>query len=279
MNVFDNLKLCAYLFVADSFDNSTNVYEKFCPLIEVLLSQKVDNYISFADLKEEINKVYDLNISRATLTELINKLASQGKVKKLKSGIEVIGEHFDRAYFVDKSKKESEISELFTDFYKYLINNNYHIDQEECKELLCRFVFLYSYQLFDLLNKSTHIENNETNEFPPEFAEHLYNYLIECKRNGKETYNYFQRLHNGAVQATLLNFNPQKINEFSNKDLNIELVVLDSNFIMRILDLQTESDCLTAKDTLELLKKKSIKLVVLSETIYEITNTIKNFLD
>lgn len=277
MNVFDNLKLCAYLFVADSFDNVTNVYERFCPLVEVLLSQKVDKYVSITSLIEEFNNIYELNISRATLNEMLSRLSKQGKIIRRKQGIEIIGEAFNKSYIFNKSKKESEISDLFIGFSQYLTDNNVLLSPNEVKTLLCRFVFRHSYQLFDLLNRSYHLQREDDDEFPADFAEYLYDYLIYCKVNNKENYTSFLRLHNGAVQATLLNSKPNKLKDFTDKTLEIEQVVLDSNFLMRILDLQTEADCLTAKDTLRLLKSKNIKLIVLNETVQEITTTIKNF--
>lgn len=55
-------------------------------------------------------------------------------------------------------------------------------------------------------------------------------------------------------------------------------IILDTNFILRMLDLQTEFDGVVTKETLTILKKEDTRFFVLEQTLDEIIRSIKKFL-
>ena len=65
LDAFDNLKLCSYLFVADSFDNGEKIINSFVPLIEsILIQSETKTNISFLALQNSINEIYKLYIQK-----------------------------------------------------------------------------------------------------------------------------------------------------------------------------------------------------------------------
>lgn len=276
---FDNLKLCSYLFVADSFDNCKKIFDSFLPLIESVLVQ-IGNKpsISFLALQQKVDEIYNTSIPKATLKTLLYSLKAEGKINIDKNYININGEMLDSKYYQERDIKEQEIRELFLGFREFLLKRDIKITLDEAKHNICKYIFTRCYDLANFIDLSVIPEQTEVESSSPIIAL-LCEFLFECKRNNVTLYNAFLRLYKGAVQSTLLNFNPDKIESLQNNNLKIEKVILDSNFLMRVLDIQTEVECQIAQETLRILKSQKIQFIVLPQTLDEISGSIKAFLN
>lgn len=275
-NAFDNLRLCTYLFVADAYEHNKKIFESFLPLIETIIINSGTTDISFLSLQNRVNEIYDLNIPKGTLKLLLDMLEKDGKIRVNKNHILLIGENFNADYFKERDQKEEEILELFLTYKEFLQNKEIQISTEEAKSSICHFVFNHCYDLADFINLSVkpELSEEETNSH----VSFLLDFLYDCKINNQRVYSAFIRIYNGALQSTLLNFNPDKLDSIQKIDLAINKVVLDSNFLMRVLDLQAELEGKVAQDTLNLLKQQNVELIVLPKSLDEISSSIKAFL-
>lgn len=277
IGTYDNLKLCSYLFVADKFDNSEKIFESFSPIIESLLVNLGNQpYISFMALQEKIDEIYTTRIPKATLKMLLNNLKAEGKIKINNSRIYINGEMLDSQYFNERNKKEQELNELFLGFRQFLLMKNIKITLDEAKQIICKYIFTHCFDLVDFIGHSA--KPDQTEEEDLQYISYICEYLCKCKSDGKVLYTAFLRLYKGTVQSTLLNFYPEKIESLQNLNLQIDKVILDSNFIMRILDIQTEIEGQMAQETIYALNSLNVELVVLPQTIEEVSMSIKRFL-
>lgn len=273
---FDNLKLCSYLFAADTFDDGNKIFESFRPIIESVLVQVGKPNISFLALQEKIDEIYNTTIPKATLKTLLDSLRTEGKIKLEKNHIYINGEMLNSQYFDERDKKEHELNDLFLGYREFLLIREVKITSDEAKQSICKYIFTHCYDLADFIKRS--IKPEQTEDENSNHISYLCEFLFYCKINNTALYSAFLRLYKGAVQSTLLNFNPEKIKSLQNLNLNIKKVILDTNFLMRILDIQTELEGQMAQETIRLLKAQNVELVVLPQTLDEIRVSIKTFL-
>lgn len=276
-SAYDNLKLCSYMFAADSFDNCQKIFDSFSPLLESILVGSGSRTIAFLALKNKIDEIYNTKIPSATLHYLLDKLRHEGKIKIDKNYIYINGEMFDARYFQQRDEKEQQATNLFLSFREFMIEHNEEITFEQAKEYLCLYIFTHCFDLAGFIGGLTRPEQNEN-----ENSLHvslLCDFIIDCRANKHSLYDTFLKLYKGAVQSTLLNFNPEKIKELQRDNLQISKVILDSNFVMRILDIQTELEGKMARETLVALKTLGIEIIVLQQSIEEIKQSIKAFLN
>ncbi len=120
-------------------------------------------------------------------------------------------------------------------------------------------------------------DNTEKNDW--EYAPQLVSFLLDISEKKSAHFKTFLLLYNGAVQSSLLNFETNKINTVCESSLQLNHVILDTNFILRMLDLQSEFDCITANETIGMLKLQGTHFYILEQTLSEIQRSIKSFLD
>ena len=272
--ICDTLKLCAYMFVTEKFNESKKLFESFCPLIETVLMQKMKTSISFLELHNEINSIYKTGMPKATLQRLLQQLQRENKIEIKKNIIHINGEYQSSKYIKERDEKETEINDLFLGFREYMLDKNIKLEVDDAKQIICNFLFTHCYDLAAFFNS----ENIPAREDVPH-ALLLCEYILLCKNSNIEQYHCFMKLYKGAVQTTLLNFQPEKIETLEKRQLNIKKVILDSNFVMRILDIQAELECTIAKETLQNVKKSGADIIVLRQTMEEIARSVTTFIN
>lgn len=275
-DVASNLRLTSYMFAAASFDKGENVFNSFIPLIEALLCQLgQDKPISFEQLLDKVNDTYKINASKATLMSMLDIMSKEGKISRGNDKkIVICGQNLNSELLTERAVNEQELTDLFSDFKIFLSEYNIEITPEKAKEIICNFIYDHCHELEVFLRGSRDQQHDNNEE---EHSGKLFDFIIKCKRTNEKNYNSILKLYKGAVQTSLLNFSPQKIEEIQTETLPFNNVILDSNFIMRILDIQTEIECKIALETYNSLKSLGAKFFILPETIIEITTAISNF--
>lgn len=79
--------------------------------------------------------------------------------------------------------------------------------------------------------------------------------MFKHKQTNKNEYETILHLAMGAIRTSLLNLNPDKIMSLGSNKIILEKVILDTNYLLRLLNLQGKLDCQIAKETFEMLKK------------------------
>lgn len=271
--------LCVYMYAALVYDSGKNIFESFIPLVEGALNLLVEHSsISFLALHQKINELYKVNMPKATLKKLLSRMAEKGTINYInKQYISVSGENFDSTFWQERSRSECDISDLFIAYKIFLSNMGITISDDVAKSEICNFVFDNCYELINFFAKDNTLMINHEKSNCEHFAE-LSDFLVNCKSKNNKEYQSLEKLYCGATQSTLLNFKVEDIEQLQSADLNITNVILDSNFIMRILDIQTENECTVAIDTLNTLKKLNIKIFVLKISLQEVISSIKKYL-
>ena len=146
----------------------------------------------------------------------------------------------------------------------------------EIKKGVCEWLYAHSLELAYFINNGK-FEHDINDNW--EYSSQLVLFLMDIQSKPSEHFKTFLLLYNGAVQSTLLNFEIDKIENVCDSSIPFENIILDTNFILRMLDLQSEFDCDVAKETLNALKSQNAKFYILDQTLTEVQNSIKNYIN
>lgn len=281
MAISDNLQLISYLAAAEVYNQGGNIFSCFQPLVEAVLMSNLNNEsISFLSLQKKMDDLYHLSVPKTTLRRLLENLQVQGKIKfERRKTIFPYKNELNTSFWERRSERETAIEEFFLELNNYLRTKNIDVPLSEMKEHCCRWIYMHSLELSDFISNIT----KERPKYIPSdsdwmYADNLVSFLLEIQINKSETYNTFLHIYNGAIQASLLNFEPEKIEYISSSKINLTNIILDTNFILRMLNLQSELDVRMAEETLASLRGEGTRFYILKQTIDEIHTSINKFL-
>lgn len=280
MALYDNLKIASYAAAAAALDKSKDLFEGFLPLVETALSSSDGRKpVSFLGLQQWINEIHGVKIPKDTLRYLIDILEKQGKVE------------FDHKKMIYPSKDwqsgaasllaehNAAINVLFKKFQEYLSQRDCSVSISDIRGQVCRWIYLHSSELAKFIasgaDKSL-VQVQENTDW--EHAGHLIAFLVECYKKHSNMYRTFIGLYDGAVQASLLNFTPKELSSVANREFVVKNAVLDTNFILRLLGLQSPLDNEVALSTFQSLREIDVNFCVLPQTIEETCSSIGGFL-
>lgn len=232
--------------------------------------------VSFLALQKKLNDIYRLETPKTTLRYLLEKLQQEGKLEfRDRKTIIPSKSKLNKDFWEKRSEKEAVVEDFFLEFNSFLVKNDIQIPMLEIKEQCCRWLYMHSLGLASFVNRGKLEINKEADKW--QYADKLVLFLLEIQAKKSRLFETFLQLYDGAVQASLLNFEPDKITGICESALQISNVILDTNFILRILNLQSEYDVSIALETTDCLKGLGIQFIVLEQTIDEIITSIKNF--
>lgn len=281
LSIYDNIKLVSYAAAATAFDKSQNIFSGFLPMIENLLVLSDERLsISFLALQKLVDETYQVNIPKSTLRYLINLLEENGYVRFVDGRTIIPTKEKIIADIELFESNKCSIDDLFLAFQTHLSKTGQFISLPAVKSNVCQWIYLHSDDLSQFIiagRLAEHFtEQSQTEEWEYSFAWTMF--LLDCRTANIPLYNAFLQLFTGAVQASLLNFLPEKIQEIASPQRIIENALLDTNFVLRLLKLQAALDNETAIASWRLLNSNNVHFYVLEQTISESCQSIRNFL-
>ena len=236
--------------------------------------------ITFLAIQQRINETYQVKIPKDTLRYLLGILESQGKVRVLDGRTVIPTKDKITDDLIEIEQHRNIIEDFFLSFQQFLVCQGRDVALSEIRNQVCEWVYSHTSDLAEFIHKgrlSEALPDSEDKE-EWEYSSQFLTYLVKCRDEKKNEYNSFIKLFDGAVQTSLLNFTPKQISEVSDSSFKIENVILDTNFILRLLKLQAPIDNETAYDTWKQLHNNGTHFFVLDQTIQEVSTSIKGFL-
>lgn len=272
---FTNQQLFSYAYLSVSFNARQDIFKNYVNLVEYYLAERhfKGNNIRFEILHEGINSFYGIQMPKATLQKLLQIMQKQGKVKLGGQEINISPVNFNTDYLEHKEKIENDVQVLIIDFKRFLNEKEVFLGEKEAKELFFKFIQSNSFIVAEIFtNQNTTI--NEKIEHSPKIIE----FLKYTKQTNKNEYETILHLAMGAIRTSLLNLNPDKIMSLGSNKIILEKVILDTNYLLRLLNLQGKLDCQIAKETFEMLKKMNVTFIVHEKTVNEMLSSISHYL-
>jgi len=263
--------IVSYAVITTKYNESKNILLSFLPLVESALCKVEANFLSRDELNSLLKELYSYEIPKSILSELLNILDKQKKISMLihenieihKSRLEDSGEEF---------KRQTKL--LINEFRLFAIKNGKSIDESCVIEVLSKFIYSNALLLNDFFRNDSNLEEEIVT--CGIYDKLIIEFFLRERSNNSKCFDYIETIYSGASLASLLQLSVKDINAVEN--LNIKNVVLDSNYIFRLLDLQTQYEYEAAKDTYEILKEYNCKFWIYKDTINQIIKILKKSL-
>ncbi|HUX59763.1 MAG TPA: hypothetical protein VMV32_00510 [Ignavibacteriaceae bacterium] len=275
----DDNKLTSYNFLATLTENGQDLYSTvYIPICKRALSkfsQKGKEYGSDIDIQNEIHELYGLNVPITIVRQLIKATAkSLSRKEKQEASIEIYenGKSFKIKIF-SFNRLEKIYNQIASDsallqkaFEHYYCDCS---DEDLAQIEAPKFVdFIDNHK-----NKLSHFFAGE--ELDGEDIDKSYliqvQFIEYVEINNRYLYELAERIYFGSVIAGYL----ESGIDLNAKFLSNEEYFIDTQLILRALDLQNESDTMPAKELIELIHKLNGKTKFLGITLSEVSHVIE----
>jgi len=272
-------KLTSYNFLATLTENSedlfSTVYIPICKRALSKFSRKGKEFGTDDDIQEEIHELYGLNVPITVVRQLIKASAkSFSRKEKSESNIEIYenGKSFKMKIFAF-NRYEKIYEQLAKDsllFQKAF--EQYYCDCSD-EEITSQEIPLFVDFIDKHKSKLAHFfAGKEINEedldksylIQIQFVEHI-------EIHNRYLYELAEKIYFGSVIAGYL----ESGIDTNTKFLAGEEYFIDTQLILRALDLQNETDTKPAKELIELIHNLNAKAKILGITLSEVTHIIE----
>lgn len=259
--------LTNYGIIRSFHDEGKSIIAALMPLVEYGIAKINEEGKDYYD-KESLDQcVYDdcgVKIPLLTLTTLLKKLEKDKKItlfdKNQYFRIINIGKINSQYYFDSVKSTDRRINTFIEEYKKFSSDSK---SDSEIKELIYSFIQISR-------KRQTEVYDSDDRKLNNKFKL-LYEFIEKIYAQDDELVKIYQDISFGYTLCSLL----EKEEDLENIKLKDFTIYLDSNFILRLLDLQEECFSKETKELFELLKKSGAKLIVFEETINEVIDVIE----
>ncbi|MBR3768694.1 MAG: hypothetical protein IKL10_10730 [Clostridia bacterium] len=270
----NNIAILSYAVLSERYNSGESVILSFSPLVEDLLISIYENSVEKSKLVNLYEERYGYEMPPAVLNEILLKLKDKGKIDFLKN--EYIGINKQELDEVSYSYK-SLLNTLKNTFSVFAKEKGIDIKPSETVQLFLNFMLKHAVDLnsfFNCLNEDVDI-NYEQNDINNKV---IVDYLIKCRFENTKLFELLNDIFYGIALSSVLKLDQTEIQDLE-KNMSISELLLDSNYIFRLLDLQTAYEHQTTLHTHRMAEKAGIKFFVLPETLNQISITLNSFID
>jgi hypothetical protein len=250
-------------------DDQSDYLELFMPFVTDAIANISHSNFTVTDVQQTIQKRHSIAIPQYSLTILLKRLDNRRLIKR-SAGIYLnLNKIKPSGIEAKKEFNERQNALLAEEFINFASQNNFQIEsKEKALELIIDFlednkitILLGSNNLEQQTNKLSDREAKIVAEFVQTiiFRESNLKQILKDILEGLVVYN----------TATLREVN------YANRNLKGLRVYLDSQFLFQLLGYEGEAQKILAIETVELLKKIGIQLLVFDRTINEMQRILK----
>ena len=261
--------IISYAVISAKFASSNNLFESFFPLVEHALLCIDGDYISEASINDAYENIYGYRIHSAILAQILKILEQQGKIEKLKHEYIQINKTKLKTYDT-KDLYEFNLRALISEIDFFTKKRGQVFKREEIYKAIIEFLKKNAIDFNAFIDYKFNFD--DANNDNPIFS-FLIEFFIEERRNNTKNYEFIKEIYTGIVLSSIIVLDVNIASSFK-EDFKIENVLLDSNYIFRLLDLQTSLEYQAAQDTYNALKDIGCRFWVCRETLKQIADTI-----
>ena len=261
--------IISYAVVSAKYEDDKSLFNSFMPLVEHLLLSFHSDYIAIDSIIESYTEMYGYSIHAAILDEFITLFEKQGKIVRLKGNFIQINREKMHTYGKNE-EYETSLRALLGDFHFFLKKRGKDINRADIPNHMLSFIRKNALEFNSFLQYESNLEDTtESNEITPDLIE----FFLEERRNDTRNYKFICSIYYGVVLSSMM-IAGENSQDVISDEFTIENVLLDSNYIFRLLDLQTPLEHQAAMDTFNTLKQMNCLRWVCRETLQQVANTI-----
>jgi len=265
----DKGKAITYSLLAHIRNNASLIdgpLDIFVPLIKRAISKMNNDKIfsgeNISEINEYLKKLYSIDFPIPVLRSILDVIVAE------------IRESNQGAFFLHDDNSFSIANYTFTEFDETVRKRNLEVEKlEELFQDFCGNSELKiedSSSIFRFLEKNKlslgkHLSNTEpTNGHDYTIEAQFINYFKDIPA----VYELLKNLYLGSLLSEYIEYSPTDLN------MSVELL-LDTNFIISLIDLNTVESTRTCNTLIEIVKKQGYSLTILPETINEIKSLLQ----
>lgn len=271
----NNNRIITYSLLAYINNNNSGIQSSldiFVPLIKRNLSQlKIEGISrggSITEIKEIADKEYGLDFPIPVLKRILNVIEKEINTEEEKKivihndGSFDIGKYtFDEYEDVisEQKRRIDKVENLFKDFKQTQTNDDFNTNT------IFEFIEKNKYNLSKYLSDKI-VPNEKDFTIEAQF--------ISFFKGATEIYETIKDIYLGSILSCYIEYKPEIVT--NNKQVEL---LLDTNFIVGLLNLNTEESAHTCKTLIEIANKNKYIISILPRTIQETKNLLKNKAD
>lgn len=264
-------KIVTYSLLAHIRNKGTlirDLLDVFLPLVKSALSNMNNRGIfsgkTILEIKDEIYDLFALDMPLPVLKSIIEKLKTElNSTEEVKfivhkdSSFDLSGYVFEE-YDAEMAIKKKEIQQIEDLFKQFAEANN--INPEDAKSVF-DFIEVNKLTIGKYLSHRTETRDIRDYNLEAQF--------VDFFKASHQIYDLIKDIYLGSIISSYVEFQPSSIKT------NIELL-LDTNFVVALLDLNTPESTHTCKKLLDVAREQGYSFSILSDTIQETRNLLIN---
>lgn len=262
--------IISYAVISSKFETNSNLLDSFLPLVEHALLLTENDYIKEIEINDKYEEIYGYRIHSAILSQILKILQQQGKIERLKQEtIQINKLKLSSCDINDEYNKNLRF--LVSEISLFLKRQGVDASKKEIENSIISFLRKNAMDFNSFINYNCDLEDANNEENP--IFEYLVEFLLQERRNNTNHYKFIKDVYLGIVLSSIIISGDDTVAAVNSKFKNIN-VLLDSNYIFRLLDLQTSLEYQAAQDTYKALLECDCKFHVCRETLKQIADTI-----
>lgn len=271
-----NDQILTSLSIITAFHNKNkSVIDAFMPLTEYGIAlinneHSESKHFDTEYLREKINNSSGININILTLKSLLKKLDKEKKIALMdnNSCFRIL-----QSFKNEQDAYIAAIQDNHRNTHKFILEYKKYSNDKRTEEELTEWIFDFICEYRGFID----VKNNSIGaKFESEKYKVLLGFLKYINEYESKLSKIFQSIYFGANLYSLMNNAKTTIEK---KEFQSLVIYLDSNFILRLLDLQEKEFTKETVELFETLKNNKIKLKIFEETVNEIRSVLSFYLD
>jgi len=248
-------------------DSGRNILDCLIPFVEFGIASIGTEYMYLSQIKDEVLNNCDIDIPLNTLKTLLKRLKRENRITDYDNWqyIRLVG-NFAR----ETNTYNNEIQKFNRDVNQFVAKYRDHYSlsdsDDEIIELVCSFIQIYQ---TDIDVSALDFELRHQQPIDDTFRK-VANYISHISTYDDQSYSTFKNIFFGYL---LRQFIKKGQTDISPKIKNLTVYV-DSNFLLRTLDMQARHFTTTSRELMDLFKSHGIEVAVLIETVSEVRTTL-----
>lgn len=252
-------------------DTKKDLLDSLLPFVEFGISYLNKEYLNAQDVKECIEQNCSISIPSETLKSLLKRMKRANKITDMQNWeiIHCVDDYSKNStqYTQELNKTNRHVNQLINEFKKY---SHKELSDDELIQNFYNFIDEYQ-KYMDLSAPYIEMENVEFYEINLVIS----SFLMEISRNNDDLYNVFKSVFYGFILSRFI------AKGTKDKDNKIEdlTVYVDTNYVLRILDFQSEYFTTSSSELLSLMQREGLKVVVMPEIVEEVQGVLTKSLE
>lgn len=257
----DSIKLSNFIVIMSFSNNERSLLDCIMPFVEYGISKINQEYINVSELKDYIKKECLIDIPTATIRTLLKRLKRDNRLTDYENW--TIIRCVDN-FSVSSKQYESKLQSFSRDVNR-LLNNckaycQFEYSNDDIAQLLYEFIGIYQHNID--INEGTICDVSVSSDVRYEKLSQFISYISQFDNTD---YNTFKSMFYGFILGQFVasgeNYDQKKVRNCT--------VYVDTDFLLRILDMQAPYFTETATELLSLLVNFGFTILALPETVSE----------